>query len=91
MVAVLIIICTLSGVVLGLRFKVFVLAPAMLLATAVTIASGIMRGHAPSFVALATLGTLVSLQIGYLVGSVLQGCLPMRTTSHYRLSGLWHH
>jgi hypothetical protein len=90
MVAVLIIICTLSGVVLGLRFKVFVLAPAMLLATAVTIASGIMRGHAPSFVALATLGTLVSLQIGYLVGSVLL-YLPMRTTPHYRLSGLWHH
>jgi hypothetical protein len=85
------IIGAMAGIVLGLCFKVFVLAPAMLLAMALAIASGIMRGHAPSVIALATLGTLASLQIGYLGGCILQAYLPMRTTSHYRLSGLWHH
>ena len=39
---------TIAGVLLGLRFKVFVLAPAILLATGVIIASG----HEPKMTAL---------------------------------------
>ena len=66
------VIGTIAGVVLGLHFKVFVLAPAFLLIAAVIISSGIVTGHSSFSVALAMSGTLASLEIGYLVGCALQ-------------------
>jgi membrane protein DedA with SNARE-associated domain len=61
-----------AGVALGLRFNVLVLIPAMLLAAAVTVASGLARGHTSGVILFALFGTLASLQAGYFVGCVLQ-------------------
>ena len=58
------------GTLLGLRFKVLVLVPASLLATVVVIVSG--RDHKLSMIVLTLVGTLVSLQVGYIAGSVLR-------------------
>lgn len=69
-----------SGIMLGLRFKVFVLAPAILIATAVTTVSG--RGL--NVITLTTVGVIASLQIGYIVGAILQVYLPAKTTVRYR-------
>jgi hypothetical protein len=77
---------TIAGILLGLRFKVFVLVPAILLATVVIIASG----HELKVTALTVFGTVVSLQIGYIVGCVLRVMapehLPAPKTAHYRPS-----
>jgi hypothetical protein len=66
------IIGTMAGIVLGLRFNVLVLIPAALLAAAVTVANGLASNHASGAILFGLLGTLASLQIGYLVGCVLQ-------------------
>jgi hypothetical protein len=58
------------GVILGLRFRVLVLVPASVLAIVVIILSGI--GHKVSTIVLTLIGTVVLLQIGYIVGSVLR-------------------
>jgi hypothetical protein len=59
-----------AGILLGLRFKVLVLVPAFLVATVVIIANG--SGQTLGSIVLTLLGTVVSLQIGYIVGSVLR-------------------
>jgi hypothetical protein len=70
------------GIILGLRFKVLVLLPASVLATVVIIISG--SGHSLSTIVLTLVGTVVSLQVGYIAGSVLRFLartyLPTRTT-----------
>jgi hypothetical protein len=58
------------GVLLGLRFKVLVLVPASILAAVVIILSE--SGHELSVIVLTLVGTLVSLQIGYLAGGLLR-------------------
>jgi hypothetical protein len=58
------------GTILGLRFRVLVLVPAILLAAAVIILSG--SGHKLSVILFTLLGTVVSLQLGYIVGSILR-------------------
>jgi hypothetical protein len=57
-----------AGILLGLRFKVFVLVPAILLAVVVIILSS----HGLKVIALTVFGTVVLLQIGYIVGCVLR-------------------
>jgi len=59
---------TIVGLLLGLRFNVFVLVPAILLAS-VTIAAS---GHELKMIALTVFGTAVSLQFGYLVGCIVR-------------------
>ena len=59
-----------AGIILGLRFKVLVVIPAILLATVVIIVSG--SGDKLSAIVLTVVGTAVSLQIGYIVGSILR-------------------
>ena len=59
-----------AGTLLVMRFKVLVLVPASLLATVIIISYG--SGHTLSEIVLTVLGTVVSLQIGYVVGSVLR-------------------
>jgi hypothetical protein len=56
-----------AGILLGVRFKVLVLVPACLVAAVVIIVNG--SGHTLSSIVLTVLGTVVSLQIGYIVGS----------------------
>jgi hypothetical protein len=58
------------GVLLGLRFKVLVLVPASVLAAVVIFLSE--SGHELSGIVLTLVGTLVSLQIGYLAGGLLR-------------------
>jgi len=58
------------GILLGLRFKVLVLVPASVLAAVVIILG--RSGHELSVIVLTLIGTLVALQMGYLVGSVLR-------------------
>jgi hypothetical protein len=58
------------GILLGLRFKVLVLVPASVLATVVVFVNG--SGDKLSVIALTLVGTLVSLQVGYIAGSVLR-------------------
>ena len=65
----LLIIGTLAGVLLGLRFKVLVLVPFILILACAIIA----RGGGLEAIALAILATAVLVQIGYLVGLVVRG------------------
>jgi hypothetical protein len=78
------IVSTIAGVILGLRFKVFVLGPATLLATVAITVTGIASGHDARAIALTVFGTTASLQIGYFAGCILHamvlGHLPARTT-----------
>jgi len=70
------VIAVIAGLVLALRFKVFVLVPATLLAAVAVIAVG----HQPKVtMALTLLGTVVLLQIGYLVGWTVHAHLQRRT------------
>ena len=69
------VIALIVGILLALRFKVFVLVPATLLAAVAIIASG----HQPKVtLALTLLGTVVLLQIGYLVGLIVRAHLQKR-------------
>ena len=67
------VIAAIAGILLALRFKVFVLVPATLLAAAAVIAVG----HQPNVLTL--LGTVVLVQVGYLVGWTVRAHLQRRT------------
>ena len=70
------VIAVIAGILLALRFEVFVLVPATLLAAATIIAVG----HQPKVtMALTLLGALMLLQIGYLVGWTFRAHLQRRT------------
>ena len=58
-----------AGILLGLLFKVLVLVPAMLLTTAVITVLGFAKGLGFGMIALIVFGAVVSLQVGYIVGS----------------------
>ena len=80
------IIATIAGIFLGLRFKVFVLVPAVLIVSAAVI----VAGGGLKVVALTMLATTALLQIGYIFGCVVRvyaaAYLPARTMPRYRLS-----
>jgi len=65
-----------TGVLLGLRFKVLVIVPASLLAAIIIIATG--AGQQLGAFVLTLLVTLASLQIGYVVGSILRALVRAR-------------
>jgi hypothetical protein len=66
------VIAPIAGMLLALRFKVFILIPATLLAAAVIIASS----HQPKLtIALTVAGTVGLLQIGYIVGIIARALL----------------
>jgi hypothetical protein len=72
------------GALVGFRFKISVLAPAILFAIAGIIVNGILCDHGPRMIALTALVAAVSLQIGYFVGGILQdgsAHLPAQTTA----------
>ena len=79
------IICTISGALLGLFFRVFALVPAMLLATVVITVMG-WTHLGLGMIALTVLGAMALLQVGYVVGCVLHAAyLPAVTMLRYRL------
>ena len=68
-----------TGAFLGLRqFKVFVLVPAILLAATGIIMKGVLAGLDYQDISLDSLAIIVSLEIGYFVGSIAAGSLTVR-------------
>jgi tetrahydromethanopterin S-methyltransferase subunit C len=65
-----------AGILLGIRFKVLVVVPASLLAAVIVVANG--SGQQLGAVVLTLLGTVASLQIGYVVGSILRALVRTR-------------
>ncbi len=64
------IIGVVAGILLGICFKVLVLIPSFLLVTVLIIATE--NGHTLIEVVLVVLATVVSIQCGYIVGSILR-------------------
>ena len=56
------------GAILGTRFRVFVVVPAIFFAAAIVVAIGYVNGLSGRTLWLALLAMLVSLELGYLVG-----------------------
>jgi hypothetical protein len=78
----------LSGVVLGLRFNVFALAPGIVLTSIAALAMGIARGESLGSTLLGELLALIALQIGY-VGGILAHCaLTLTRTGAHRKAPL---
>ena len=67
------------GILLGFRFKIFVLVPTMVFLIAVIIVDGVIFGHSLGVIALSAFAATASLQVGYLVGGVLQQASHLRT------------
>lgn len=65
------IVATLIGITLGLRFNIFVLVPAILLASTVITLSEIAERQSIKLIIIGSVGTVVSVQIGYLGGRLL--------------------
>jgi hypothetical protein len=61
-------ISAIIGILLGLRFKVFVLIPATLIASCTVIATG----HSFKAIVLTLLATAALLQVGYVLGCVIR-------------------
>ena len=66
------------GVILGFRFRAFVLGPATLFVSAITIAVSIASSYGAGLVILSLFADLALLQIGYFLGSVLHAPLMIR-------------
>ena len=63
------IVAILGGAVLGLRYRVFILLPAVMLVLVVVIGVGVARGAGSGRIALDILVALTALQLGYAGGS----------------------
>jgi hypothetical protein len=70
------------GAALGLRFRIFVLAPVMLLVGAVTVGFGIAIGQGSASILLLVFGDLALLQIGYFIGCVLHAYLTFKSQEY---------
>lgn len=64
----LVLLTVVIGALLGLKFKVFILAPAVGFAIVAVVAIGMVRGEDLLAILLAALMALIGLQIGYLGG-----------------------
>lgn len=72
------------GAVLGSRYKMAVLVPAMVFVSVATFAFGFGSGANPHSIALAILTILVSLQFGYVAGGVVASYLNVQTKLPHR-------
>ena len=66
------------GIILGLRFNVFVLVPAILLAIALITLTGIATHQSAGAILFVTFAAVVLLQIGYFAGRVLKVAIQAR-------------
>ena len=71
------------GIMLGLRFRFLILVPASLLSTVVVI---VTLGDKLSVVVLTVIGTVASLQIGYIVSRILRTLVGLATSAPPRSS-----
>jgi hypothetical protein len=69
---VLLAVTTLVGLILGLRFKILVLAPTLVLAVGIVAIIWIAEGHHLEATLFTVFGLIVSLQIGYLGGCLFR-------------------
>lgn len=76
----------LIGAVMGLRFRVLILVPAMGLALPVTVVSGIIQGASLGHVFLAATLAIVGLQVGYLAGIGVRHLLVLARVGRIRTS-----
>ncbi len=72
------IVAAFVGIILGLRFNVFVLVPVILLAIALITLREIATGQSAGVILLATFAAVVLLQIGYIAGRVLKVAIQAR-------------
>ena len=70
---VLVAVGTFVGLILGLRFKAFVLVPTLLVAVGIVAMIGIAEGHHLRAILLTVFSLVVLLQIGYVAGCVFAG------------------
>jgi hypothetical protein len=69
------IVSFLVGMVLGQRFKVLILLPAIALALIAVVGGGIARAEQVWSIALIAVGVIVALQIGYLIGTGIRALI----------------
>ena len=86
-----------GGIILGFRFRVFVLVPATLFVAGVVAAGGLAAGQQFRVIAVEIALTAALLQVGYIVGCVMGVVLPRhvhgkydRSTDPYRRSDVGH-
>ena len=77
----------LAGALLAQRFKVFVLAPATLIAMLAAAAAGIAYGEGIASILLGAALTAIGLQLGYLAGAGLQFAI-QSTRQRRRFAGV---
>jgi len=65
-------IAAIAGLILGLRFNVLVLVPAILFTITVITLSDIARHQSFKMIVLTAVGSAVLLQIGYIAGRILR-------------------
>jgi hypothetical protein len=68
-------VSALVGALLAIRFRAAVLCPAILIATLVLTVSGIAAGEAAEVLAVAVIGGVAALQIGYIAGAILRAAV----------------
>lgn len=74
----------LVGMVLGQRFKVLVLVPAIALTLPLTIAAGLLRADPLGAIVVLAVASIASLQIGYLAGTGLRYLMSAARASRLR-------
>jgi hypothetical protein len=76
------------GMVLGQRFKVLVLLPAIALALVLAIGGGIVRAESAWWIVLVAAAAATSLQIGYLIGVGIRHALVAARASRSPVTSL---
>ena len=61
-----------AGMLLGQRFKLLVLVPALAFGLVATVTIGLARDAGLPSIALTSMGMVVALQVGYLLGSAIR-------------------
>ena len=65
------VVCFIAGALLGMRFKVAVLVPAIFVTGAAMLPFGILTGQAVSSIMSTEFATLAALQFGYLLAAII--------------------
>jgi hypothetical protein len=82
----LVVIGIFAGALLGLRFGVLVLIPALGIEFAGVLADGIADQNGPWWIALAMIAIAAATQVGYFVGSVVSAGMRARTAADGEVS-----
>jgi hypothetical protein len=75
-----------AGAILGLRFRMLILIPAVGVEFAAVLADGIAGGNGPWWIALAMIAVAASTQVGYFAGSVVSASIRARTATDGEVS-----